>query len=122
MASLAQDISCKRKRIRIQYMAAVELSTAEGRRIRGNLRDIGIDSIYVKTEQDVFELVDLAEVDIVMTITRGGSSLTIRTQGQVIRSDSEGCAVQFLEPLKWWPVFSHFPINDDFMFDLVSAT
>ncbi len=122
MATLAQKISCKRKRVRLSYMAAVELVTCEGRRIKGNLRDIGINSIFVKTENYTNNSRNLEAVEVSMTITRGGSSMTISTHGKIIRTDGEGCAVQFTEPLKWWPVFSLFPINDDFMFDLVSTT
>lgn len=122
MATLAPEVTCKRKRIRLPYMAAVELTTSEGQRIRGNLRDIGLDSVFIKTDIDLCESSRSMIVEVAMTITQGDSSMTICTHGKIIRTDKDGCAVQFSEPLKWWPVFSLFPINDHFMFDLVSNT
>jgi hypothetical protein len=116
-----REKKCKRERLRLRHLAAVELKTAHGKVIRGNLRDIGIESMFVRVEKKLVGLLQLGEnVDIALSVTQGESRLTISFPGKVIRSDDDGFALIFTEKLKWWPIFSLFPVNEQFLFDVVT--
>lgn len=111
----------KRERLRLNYLAAAIITTSKGEVVRGNLRDIGIESLYIKIEKKgrgTIALKDSVDVDII--VTQGVSRLTIATPGKIIRVDDEGVAILFTEPLKWWPIFSLFPVNEHFLFDIVT--
>jgi len=112
---------CRRERLRLHYLAAVELTTAHGKVVRGNLRDIGIESMFAKVEKRHMEFLLLGEnVDVALSVSQGKSRLTIGFPGKVIRVDDEGFALIFTEKLKWWPIFSVFPMNEQFLFDVVA--
>ena len=111
----------RRERLRLNYLAAAKITTADGMVVRGNLRDIGIESLYIKIDKLIKETLrpnDSVDVDII--VTQGASRLTITAPGKIIRADDEGIAVMFTEPLKWWPIFSLFPVNEHFLFDIVT--
>lgn len=112
-----------RGKIRINYMAAVEVTSEGGAVYRGNLRDIGIESLFVKNEntgKKLTQLIPGTRVRVALTVNQGDSCLTIGSQGKILRTDDDGIAIIFSEPLKWWPVFSVFPQNEQFLFDVVS--
>lgn len=116
-----EEVKCRRGRLRLPYIAAVELTTVEGRVIRGNLRDIGLESMFAKVEKrSGCDLHPGDDVDVCLQVTQGRSRLTIGTPGKVIRFDEQGCALIFKEKLKWWPLFSLFPMNEQFLFDVVA--
>jgi hypothetical protein len=111
----------RRERLRLHYLAAAKVTTAKGVVVRGNLRDIGLDSLYIKIDkQQLVVLHPGEEVDVAIMVTRGASRLTIDTPGRIIREDDGGIAVMFSESLKWWPLFSLFPVNEHFLFDIVT--
>lgn len=113
----------ERERVRINYLAAVEITSGDGAIRRGNLRDIGIDSLFVKIDGSSkvpFLPSPESEVDVAITVNQGDSRLTIGSLGTVLRTDNDGVAIVFSEPLKWWPVFSVFPQNEQFLLDMVS--
>jgi len=111
----------RRERLRLRYLAAAKITSLEGKVVRGNIRDIGIESIFVKID-GAFKTVLHPElsVDIEIIVNQGPSRLTISTPGKVIRQDDDGVAILFIEPLKWWPIFSLFPVNEHFLFDVVT--
>lgn len=111
----------RRDRIRLQYLAAAKLTKVNGSVVHGNLRDIGIDSLFIKIDGGQSTKLSIEEaVEVTITVTQGQSCLTINTPGKVLRLDEDGVAVTFTEPLKWWPVFSLFPVNEQFLFDVVT--
>jgi hypothetical protein len=111
----------RRERLRLHYLAATKITTAGGRVVSGNLRDIGIDSLFTKIEKKQSEnLFQGEQVDVAIIVNQGASRLTITTPGTIIRGDDDGVAIIFAEPLKWWPIFSLFPINEHFLFDVVT--
>lgn len=113
----------ERERVRINYLAAVEITAPDGSVRRGNLRDIGLESLFVKIEGSS-KVPHLPTpdtlVNVTITVNQGESYLTIGTRGRILRTDNDGVAIIFSEPLRWWPVFSVFPLNDQFLFDVVS--
>ena len=116
-----EEMKCRRGRLRLPYIAAVELTTVEGRVIRGNLRDIGLESMFAKVEKrSGGDLQPGDDVNVCLQVTQGQSRLTIGTPGKVVRFDEQGCALIFKEKLKWWPLFSLFPMNEQFLFDVVA--
>lgn len=122
MAQLAVATTCKRDRSRLKYLAAVKITNSDGLSLRGNLRDIGINSLFMKTEKIPEEDLGATSVEVAIIVKRRESSLTIETPGEIIRVDDDGLAIKFAEPLSWWPIFSLFPVNERFMFDIVSST
>ncbi len=113
--------NCRRERIRLSYLAAAKIKTETGSVVCGNLRDIGIESVYIKInklQQNLFTQDEYVDIDII--VTQGVSRLTIAVPGMIFRVDGEGVVVMFSEPLKWWPIFSLFPVNDQFLFDIVT--
>lgn len=124
-SSLRADSSGKsaRERVRINYLASVEITSGDGSVRRGNLRDIGQESLFVKIDRSKkavqMPLPD-SVVDVSITVNQGDSRLTIGSPGKILRTDKDGVAIIFSEPLKWWPIFSVFPQNDQFLLDMVS--
>lgn len=111
----------KRKKIRLCYLAAVKITTSDGKVIRANLRDIGIESLFAKFEKNPKKNYAIEDyVDIEISVNQGASRLTISTSGKILREDEDGVAILFVEPLKWWPIFSVFPVNEHFLFDIVA--
>ena len=117
------ESKCRRERLRLHYLAAVELTTAQGKVIRGNLRDIGMESLFVKVKNRLVGFFQIGEdVDVALSVSQGKSRLIIGFPGKVIRADDDGFALIFTEKLKWWPIFSVFPVNEQFLFDVVAKT
>lgn len=112
---------CRRGRLRLSYIAAVELTTAKGRVIRGNLRDIGIEGMFAKIDRrSRVELRIGEDVTVSLKVTQGKSRLTIGMPARIVRADEQGYALVFPERFKWWPLFSLFPVNEQFLFDVVA--
>ena len=118
---ISGDKNCRRERLRIRYLATVYVTIAHGDVIRGNLRDISIDGMFVKVEK-ILQTFPKPEdlIEVALSVVQGKSKLTISISGKIARCDADGFAITFAEKLKWWPVFSLFPINDQFLFDVVA--
>ncbi len=113
--------NCRRERTRLNYLAVAKIQTEIGMAVFGNLRDIAIESLYVKIDEPgkvILHHNDTVDVDIM--VTKGLSRLTIAVPGVISRVDDDGVVVMFTEPLKWWPIFSLFPVNEQFLFDIVA--
>jgi len=113
--------NCRRKRTRLNYLAVAKIQSEIGMAVFGNLRDIAIESLYVKIDEPgkvILHHNDTVDVDIM--VTKGLSRLTIAVPGVISRVDDDGVVVMFTEPLKWWPIFSLFPVNEQFFFDIVT--
>jgi len=111
----------RRERLRLRYLAAAKITTSGGNVVRGNIRDIGIESVFIKIDGAFKAILQPGlSVDVEIIVNQGASRLTISTSGKIIRQDDDGVAAFFTEPLKWWPIFSLFPVNDHFLFDVVT--
>lgn len=125
MRSISVVAEGRRKRLRLRYLAAAKITTAKGKILHGNLRDIGIDSLYIKIDKELEKAFDVyveESVDVALIVMQGVSRLTIETEGKITRKDIDGVAISFTDPLKWWPIFSFFPVNEHFLFDVVTKT
>ncbi len=99
-----------RERLRVKYTADVYLETQDHRTSKGQLRDIGLNSLYLIADtQDVDTLISGEEVNVKVTLQADGSSLTIELDGSIGRMDEAGFVIQFSNPLRWWPIFVMFP-------------
>jgi len=115
--------NCRRQRTRLNYLAVAKIHTETGLAVVGNLRDIAIESLYVKIDEEEKATLNQHEtVDVDIMVTKGASRLTIAVPGEISRVDDDGVVVMFTEPLKWWPIFSLFPVNEQFLFDIVTQT
>ncbi len=95
-----------RKRARFDYSAHALVRSINHGTIKGNVRDIGQESIYLYMEP----FLDLGlKVDIEITLNGVDSQLLVKVPGQVIRTDLDGTAFRFFNPLEWWPLFTLFP-------------
>ena len=121
ISSTDSNKDCRRKRLRVPYLAAVDVLTAHGAVIKGSLRDISLLGMFVKAEKlsEIWVKPGTATVS-TLSISQGKSKLTISIPGEVARCDAGGFAVIFTEALKWWPIFILFPITDQFLFDIVA--
>jgi sporulation protein YlmC with PRC-barrel domain len=121
----AEEEVFERKQTRVNYLAALQITTEDAKVLLGNLRDINEECLFAKIDEPEGEPVFLPKVgtlvDVVMTINRGNSRLTIGTPGKVVRKDQGGIAIEFSEPLKWWPIFTMIPQDEDFLLDIVSG-
>lgn len=112
---------CRRQHLRLNYLAAVTLSLNDGTVIKGNLRDIGIQSLFAKIENCNIKELNFKEFsEVAISVTQGDSKMTITILGKPLRQDDDGVAISFSEPLKWWPIFSLFPVTEQFLFDIVA--
>ncbi len=113
--------NCRRERTRLNYLAVAKIRTKTGMDVVGNLRDIAIESLYVKIDEEQNATLNQQDtVDVDIMVTKGASRLTIAVPGEISRIDDDGVVVMFTEPLKWWPIFSLFPVNEQFLFDIVT--
>lgn len=106
----ASVIKEARQRLRVQCSAGVEVKAGDRRTVRGRMRDVGLQSLYLFTdeENDAF-LIQGESVKVKVTMQRDDSTLTIEIDGRVARMDESGFVVQFSRSLRWWPVFIMFP-------------
>lgn len=103
-----------RQRLRVQCSAQVEVETGDRRVVKGRLRDVGLNSLYLFADEsrDAF-LIEGESVKVKVAMQRDNSTLTIELEGQVARMDDFGFVVQFARSLRWWPVFIMFPSRKD---------
>lgn len=115
MGNIIGGILERRERMRLHYDAAVKITTKNGNVIKGNLRDIAIESIYVSSNGSILKNFEPGEgVDVDISVEESGSRLIIRSTGYVVRNEEGGMAIRFVSPLKWWPVFCFFPSVESF--------
>lgn len=106
----AVRIKDERQRLRVNCNARVLVETGDRRVIRGRLRDVGLQSLYLFLDSDSEAFLIYGEkVQVKVTMQRDNSSLTIELDGNVTRMDDSGFVVQFSRSLRWWPVFIMFP-------------
>lgn len=99
-----------RQRSRVYCRADVQVETGDRRVARGQMRDVGLDSLYLLVdEKNETFLIEGEPVKVRIGMQRDGSNLTIELEGQVSRMDDDGFVVQFSRSLRWWPVFIIFP-------------
>ena len=96
----------RRIKTRINYSAHALVSSSSGETIKGVIRDVGLESIYLDIDP-VFELDEPVNVEIILL--GASSQLTIKMPARVVRKDQNGVAMRFFAPLEWLPVFSYFP-------------
>jgi hypothetical protein len=96
----------RRIKTRINYSAHALVSSSTGEMIKGIIRDVGTESIYLDIEP-IFELDEPVNVEIILLGVN--SQLTIKMPARVVRKDQNGVAMRFFTPLEWLPVFSYFP-------------
>jgi hypothetical protein len=96
----------RRVKTRINYSAHVLVSSSTGETIKGIIRDVGTESIYL----DLDPILELDEpVNLEIILLGANSQLTIKMPARVVRKDQNGVAMRFFSPLEWLPVFSCFP-------------
>ncbi len=96
----------RRVKTRISYSAHALVSSSTGETIKGIIRDVGPESIYLDIDP-VFELDEPVYVEIILL--GANSQLTIKMPVRVVRKDQNGVAMRFFTPLEWLPIFSYFP-------------
>ncbi len=96
----------RRVKTRINYSAHALVTIKTGETVKGIIRDVCSDSIYLEIDQ-IFELDEPVNVEIILLGMN--SQLTIRAPARVVRKNSSGAAMRFFSPLEWLPVFSCFP-------------
>ncbi len=111
MGSFQDD---SRQRLRVGCNAQVQVQAGDGRTVTGRLRDVGLESLYLFTDKQTETfMIEGDSVQVKVTMQREGSTLTIETDGQIVRMDDTGFAVRFASTLRWWPVFIMFPSRED---------
>ncbi len=98
----------RRDRTRTNYSADALVKSAKRRAIKGRLRDIAINSLYLYIIP-IFEIDDHAKVEIILF--SADSQLIMNVPAVVVRKDQNGIAMRFLNPFEWWPIFSLFPLQ-----------
>lgn len=98
----------KRAKTRLSYSAHVLIRSENGELIKGVARDISLDAIYVNCAP-AFEGGEKVNLEIILIGKQ--SELIIKAPAKVNRTDKNGIALNFYNPLEWWPVFSHFPLH-----------
>lgn len=103
-----------RERLRVYCDADVKVATADKRLVKGKMRDVGLNSLYLYADDaDNAFLIEGEPVRVKIAMTRDGSNLTIELEGRVARMDDNGFVVQFTQSMRWWPVFIIFPSKKD---------
>lgn len=99
-----------RQRLRVYCDADVRVSTADKRLVKGKMRDVGLNSLYLYADdtENAF-LIEGEPVQVTIGMRREGSKLSIDLDGSVARMDDGGFVVQFTKSMRWWPVFIIFP-------------
>jgi hypothetical protein len=98
-----------RVRARMRYAAHILVRSSQTGTVKGTVRDISIDSVYLYLEH---RLKIGEKVNMEIILLGEDSQLSIKVSGRVVRLDAEGAALCFLKPLEWWPVFSVFPLHN----------
>ena len=98
----------RRDRTRATYSADALVKSGKIGAIKGRLRDISIDTLYLYVNP-VFEIDDHVKVEIILF--GADSQLIINVSAVVVRKDKNGIAVRFRKPFEWWPIFSLFPLQ-----------
>ena len=98
----------RRDRKRTNYSADVLVKSAKRGAIKGRLRDIAIDALYLHINP-IFEIDEHVKVEIILFGT--DSQLIMNVPAVVVRKDQNGIAIRFLNPLEWWPIFTFFPLQ-----------
>ncbi|MBF0225112.1 MAG: PilZ domain-containing protein [Desulfobacterales bacterium] len=94
----------RRKRLRLDFNAKVILKTKACEQIiDANSRNISMGGLYIKTVNKPPKKT-ICEVEIILS--GKNSDLIMRTEGQIIRHDTHGFAVEFVNDLEWWAIFS----------------
>ncbi len=99
----------KRIQTRTNYSAHVLVNSGSGKTLKGVIRDISLDSIYLYIEPN-FEVGLPVMVEIILFGTN--SQLTIKMLARVTRQDQDGVVMNFITPLEWWPIFTYFSTYD----------
>ena len=97
-----------RSRTRINYSAHALIKSGTKGVIKGVVRDVSIDSIYLSCQP---RLIVNDEVSLEIVLLGDESELIIKVLARVKRIDQYGIALCFHKPLEWWPVFSQFPFH-----------
>ncbi len=97
-----------RSRTRINYSAHAFIKSGAKGTTKGIVRDISIDSIYLNCQP---KLAANDEVSLEIVLLGNGSELIIKVAARVERTDNDGIALCFHNPLEWWPIFSQFPFH-----------
>jgi hypothetical protein len=98
----------RRDRTRTNYSADALVKSGKIGAIKGRLRDISIDALYLYINP-LFEIDDHVKVEIILF--GADSQLIMNVQAVVVRKDQNGIAMRFLNPFEWWPIFSLFPLQ-----------
>lgn len=99
----------KRIQTRTNYAAHALVNSGSGKTLKGVIRDISMDSIYLYIEPE-FEVGLPVMVEIILFGTN--SQLTVKMLARVERMDQDGVAMSFMTPLEWWPIFTYFSTYD----------
>ena len=97
-----------RSRTRVKYSAHVLAKTKTREPLKGTVRDIALDTIYLYI---VPAFAVNEEVSLEIILLGEESQLSIKVPANVIRKDHEGIALRFTKPLEWWPIFTFFPLH-----------
>ena len=97
-----------RARARVDYAAHVLVKSAKRGVVKGTIRDIAIEALYLYIEP-IFVINEKVHLEIILI--GDVSQLTISVAATVVRIDEKGVAMRFSKPLEWWPVFSLFPLR-----------
>lgn len=98
----------RREKTRSPYLADAIVKSGKIGALKGRMRDISIDSVYLHINP-VFDIDDNVKVEIILF--GAASQLIINAQATVVRQDKDGVAMRFQSPLEWWPLFSLFPLQ-----------
>lgn len=99
-----------RQRLRVNCSAQVRVEADDRRVVTGRLRDVGLNSLYLFSDDgDGAFLLEGEKVKVKVAMQRDSSTLTIELEGTIARMDDSGFVVQFTKSLRWWPVFIMFP-------------
>lgn len=100
----------ERQRCRLSCTGEVQVETIDHRIVQGQMRDIGLQSLYLYTDENSDDFLIYGEqVRVKVTMRWDGSDLSVELNGIVGRMDEQGFVVRFDHALKWWPVFALFP-------------
>lgn len=97
-----------RARTRVKYSAHVLAKTNDRETLKGTVRDIALDTIYLYIVP-AFAVGE--EVNLEIVLLGADSQLRIKVAANVIRKDHDGIALRFTQPLEWWPIFTFFPLH-----------
>ncbi|NOQ46262.1 MAG: hypothetical protein GQ559_06275 [Desulfobulbaceae bacterium] len=88
----------RRDRTRANYSADALVKSCKIGAIKGRLRDIAIDALYLYINP-IFEIDDQVKVEIILF--GADSQLIMNVPAVVVRKDQHGIAMRFLNPLGW---------------------